>query len=78
MGVAHHLNPLKLDFLKIFNSSMYELLGVTILSLHGMYDNVNGWCKQNGWRRLPHLPQDFLLMASTLHLFYPCWSQKLL
>jgi hypothetical protein len=30
-----------MDPLKTFTSSMHELLGVTILPLHGMYDEVS-------------------------------------
>jgi hypothetical protein len=29
-----------MDVLRIFTSSMHELVGVTILLLHGMYDDV--------------------------------------
>jgi hypothetical protein len=37
MGVT----PLQMDALITFTLSMYELLGVTILQLHGMYDEVS-------------------------------------
>jgi hypothetical protein len=40
LSMSHHLNPLRMDVLRIFTSSMHELVGVTILLLHGMYDDV--------------------------------------
>jgi hypothetical protein len=39
--VSHHLNPLTMDSLRRFISFVHELLGITILPLHGMYDNVS-------------------------------------
>jgi hypothetical protein len=39
--MLHHLNPLKMDSFTRFTSFMYELLGVTILLLHGMYDDMS-------------------------------------
>jgi hypothetical protein len=37
--VSHHLNPLRMDHLKIYTSFNNELLGITILPLHEMHDN---------------------------------------
>jgi hypothetical protein len=38
---SKHLIPLRMGSLRIFTSSMYELLQVIILSCHGMYDNTS-------------------------------------
>jgi hypothetical protein len=38
--LSHHLNLLRMDSLIIFASSMHELLGVIILPLHGIYDDM--------------------------------------
>jgi hypothetical protein len=38
--VSYHLNPLRMDPLRMFTSSIHELLGVTIFPLHGIYDEV--------------------------------------
>jgi hypothetical protein len=39
--VSHYLNPLRMDPLRLLTSSMHELLGVPILLLHEMYDEVS-------------------------------------
>jgi hypothetical protein len=39
--MLHHLNPLRMDSLRFFTSSMHKLLQVAALPLHEMYDNVS-------------------------------------
>jgi hypothetical protein len=47
------INPLIMDLLRMFtSSSMHELLGVTILLFHGMYDEVSSFSptSMHSWR----------------------------
>jgi hypothetical protein len=78
--VLHHLNPLRMDPLRIFTSSIHELLGVTILLLHGIYDNVSSFpptsmhpCRIGifgSWKAECQSSEDDLRLEERIHTFY--------
>jgi hypothetical protein len=68
---THHLNPLRMDSLRIFTSSMYELLATTIFPLYEIYHVV--WpsppTSMHSWRICIHIPNSW---KGEMPIFWKC------